>query len=86
MDVLKGRDVDFGVMLLPDGSDTEPIRLFGPCRRATSLSANVLVPQPGTVVLGFDNSGMWFSTKLVRFRVRLDGANGGQQVAGVTDL
>ena len=105
VDVIKGRDVDFGVMLLPDydadaqrfpsaagnaasGSastapnEVEPIRLFGPCRRATSLSANILVPQAGTVVLGFDNSGMWFSSKTVRFRARLGDGRG---VSGVSE-
>ena len=59
------------------------MRLFGPCRRATNLSANVTVPTAGTVVLGFDNSGMWISSKTVRFRARL-GDN--RAVSGVTDL
>ena len=31
------------------------------------------VPCAGIVVLGFDNSGMWFSSKQVRFRARLEG-------------
>ena len=56
-------------------NEVEPIRLFGPCRRATSLSANILVPQAGTVVLGFDNSAMWISKKVVQYRIRL--ADGG---------
>ena len=60
VDVLRGRDVDFGIMHLARSgeSDPSPTRLFGPCRRATSLSANVRVDKPGTVILGFDNSGM----------------------------
>ena len=60
VDVLRGRDVDFGIMHLERSgeSDPSPTRLFGPCRRATSLSANVRVDKPGTVILGFDNSGM----------------------------
>ena len=112
VDMVKGRDVDFGIVLLSDDSDGQtPINLFGPCRRATNLSANVLVPSAGTVVvrpclppcdlvcpffshavlllpcmcppqLGFDNSGMWFTRKVVRFRARL----GDQSVSGVTDL
>ena len=32
------------------------------------------VPCAGIVVLGFDNSGMWFSSKQVRFRARLEEA------------
>lgn len=86
--MVSGRDVDFGIMLIPeyDGDvgerEISPIRLFGPCRRATSLSANVAVPQAGTIVLGFDNSGMWFSSKTVRFRARV----GNGAVTGLTDL
>ena len=52
VDMVKGRDVDFGIVLLSDDSDGQtPINLFGPCRRATNLSANVLVPSAGTVVV-----------------------------------
>ena len=45
VDVAKGRDVDFGIMLVQpgvDGADDPPTpsRLFGPCHRATNLSAN----------------------------------------------
>jgi hypothetical protein len=50
--------------------EVAPIRLFGPCRRASNLTANLFVPSPGRVVLGFDNSGSWFSSKTLRYRVR----------------
>lgn len=99
VDVVRGRDIDFGVVLLPDSSssssggesadvDPTPLTLFGPCRRAASISANVLVPSSGIVVLGFDNSGTWFSSKTVRFRARVNDADGGGSkcVSGVTDL
>ena len=81
VDVAKGRDVDFGMMLVQpgvDGADDPPApsRLFGPCHRATNLSANVLVPHAGTVVLGFDNSGSWVREKRVHFRVRLGDGSG----------
>ena len=121
-DVAKGRDVDFGVMLLPEGTqpnsvipqgafatafapaegaedgvgsaanldgdthegeepddpnaETGPCRLFGPCRRATNLSANVMVPRAGVVVLGFDNSASWIRERRVFFRVRLGDGSG----------
>ena len=86
MDVARGRDIDFGIMLLPpeDQSDTDssgPVRLFGPCQRATNLSANVFVPRAGTVVLGFDNSGSWVRERRVHFRVRLgDGSGPGAEL------
>ena len=64
-----------------------PIRLFGPCVRAQNLTANVHVPSAGTVVLGFDNSRSWFSSKTVRFRARVDdGAGGGAKcISGVSE-
>jgi len=85
VDVISGRDIDFGIMHVPHttgGDEPAPTRLFGPCRRATNLSANVLVPSAGTVVLGFDNSGMWISSKKVRFRAKIQD----QCVTSVTDL
>ena len=54
------------------GEDVTPERLFGPCRRATSLSATVLVPTAGRIVLTFDNSGMWISSKTIKFRARTE--------------
>ena len=45
-------------------------------RRATNLSANVLVPCAGTVVLGFDNSGSWLRERRVLFRIRLNDGTG----------
>ena len=63
-EVVRGRDVDFGIMLVRPSRDgdghaaaEEAIRLFGPCRRATGLATTVLVPEAGRVVLTFDNSG-----------------------------
>ena len=68
-----------------DGEGAGAIRLFGPCRRATSLSANVRVPGAGVAILGFDNSAAWLSSKTVRFRARV-GDGSGQCVSSVTDL
>lgn len=71
-DVDGGRDIDFGIVFLQEGEESpQPIRLFGPCRRATNLSTTVAVPGPGTVVLGFDNSGSWVRPRKVLYRVRL---------------
>jgi hypothetical protein len=77
LEVEQGRlaryDIDFGIMLLPEPDehgttdDDGPIRLFGPCRRATSLTASVPVPCSGRAILSFDNSGMWISSKVVRY-------------------
>ena len=76
-DVVQGSvskyDIDFGIMFLPDADgdvddEPDPIRLFGPCRRATTLAASVVAPAPGRAVLSFDNSGMWFSSKALRYR------------------
>ena len=69
LDVVRGRDVDFGVMLLcEEDGEIVPIRIFGPCRRASNFSANISVPCAGRVVLGFDNSGSWVYSKTVQWR------------------
>jgi hypothetical protein len=88
VDVEGGRDIDFGIVFLPEQpepadeqEEPRPHRLFGPCRRATNLSANVAIPGPGTVVLGFDNSGSWVRPRKVFFRVRLgDGTGPGAEL------
>jgi len=67
-DVLEGRDIDFGIMLLPEGEET-PISIYGPSRRATKLQTSIPVPATGTVHLGFDTSYTWISSKLVRYSV-----------------
>ena len=71
---VRGYDVDFGVVLIPSpetADDPDPIRLFGPCRRATSLTACMDVPMAGRVVLNFDNSGMWLTSKVVQCRLQI---------------
>jgi len=65
-DVLEGRDIDFGIMLLAEGEET-PTSLYGPSRRATKLQTSIPVPATGTVHLGFDTSYTWISSKLVRY-------------------
>ena len=61
VEVTSGRDIDFGIMLeCEGGADGErAIRLFGPCRRATKILANVTVPEAGVVHLGFDAPSTW---------------------------
>ena len=65
-DVVEGRDIDFGIMLVPDGEEAA-IALYGPSRRCTKLQTSIPVPATGAVHLGFDTSYTWISSKLVRY-------------------
>jgi len=64
-DVQGGRDVDFGVMLVPaDGSGA--FRIYGPMRRATRLHTEVDVPADGAAYIGFDATQCWFRQRVTR--------------------
>ena len=64
--MLEGRDIDFGIMLVPEGEEAG-IALYGPSRRCTKLQTSIPVPATGEVHLGFDTSYTWISSKLVRY-------------------
>ena len=64
----------------------EPVCLFGPCIGAVNVSANVLVPRAGSVILSFDNSGAWLRSRTVRFRARLEDGESAKGVAGLSDV
>ena len=73
--VLRGGDVDFSIVLVPeaggasDGTQPEPERLYGPTRRVTMLQTSLIVPKKGSVYLAFDASGAWFRGKAVQYAV-----------------
>jgi len=68
-EVVRGGDVDFGVMFEPRDSSERPIRLYGPTRRTAELHTSFVVPATGTCHLGFDASGGWWRSKQVRYAV-----------------
>jgi len=68
-EVLEGRDIDFGITLVPEDNSKGPITIYGPSRRTTKLQTSIPISVSGTVHLGFDTSYTWISTKLIRYAV-----------------
>lgn len=66
-EVLQGYDVDFRLVLEKTSGDV--ISLYGPARRARSLSSAVRVPSDGTLHAVWDNSGSWFRHKQVNYEM-----------------
>ena len=74
-EVTQGRDVNFGVMLVPTDKEQAPVPLCGPLGRARLLQPTVLeVPAAGTLYVAFDNSASWFTRKVVRYSIHLGAA------------
>jgi len=66
-EVLEGRDIDFGITMVPDDDTQGPITIYGPSRRSTKLATSIPINMNGTIHMGFDTSYTWISSKLIRY-------------------
>lgn len=64
-----GRSCDFDIMFEEAGDSQGAIRLYGPTRRATSVSTVVPIPQDGTAYVTWDNINSWWLAKYVSYTV-----------------
>ena len=58
-----GRSCDFDIMLEEAGGSEGATRLYGPTRRATSVSTVAPIPQDGTAYVTWDNINSWWLAK-----------------------
>ena len=58
-----GRSCDFDIMLEEAGGSEGATRLYGPTRRATSVSTVAPIPLDGTAYVTWDNINSWWLAK-----------------------
>ena len=58
-----GRSCDFDIMFEEAGASEGAIRLYGPTRRATSVSTVAPTAQDGTAYVTWDNINSWWLAK-----------------------